>query len=88
MPETLTIKRHATLVDRMATTVGIDLEEATLQGQITPDALCDVVLRCTGCSNPDGCGQWLDAHHDGAEATPAMCRNADIFDLLKAGKRV
>lgn len=87
MPETLTIRRHAALVDRMAQAVGVDLEEATLKGQITPDALCDMVLSCTGCSNPTGCGHWLDAHSDGADATPSMCRNADIFQRLQLGKR-
>lgn len=88
MPDTLTIRRHAALVDRMAQTVGVDLEESTLQGRITPDALCDAVLSCTGCTDPTACAQWLDAHRDGAEATPSMCRNAETFDLLKAGKRV
>ncbi len=88
MPETLTIKRHAALVDRMAETLGVDLEEATLKGQITPDTLCDVVLRCTGCTNPDGCGHWLDAHQDGADTVPDMCRNGDVFQLLQAGNRV
>lgn len=88
MQNTLTIKQHAALVDRMADTLGVDLEEATLKGQITPDALCDVVLRCTGCTDPGGCRHWLDAHDAGADSTPDMCRNGDIFELLKAGKRV
>ncbi|WP_135501203.1 DUF6455 family protein [Roseovarius aestuariivivens] len=88
MTQTLTIKRHAALVDRMAETLGIDLEEATLQGFVLPDTLTDAVLRCTGCSNPDGCTQWLQSHSAGAEATPSMCRNGDLFAMLRDGKRV
>ena len=39
-----TIKRHAGLVDDMATTLGVDLEEAVLRGEITPDEVVDAVL--------------------------------------------
>ncbi len=89
MTETLTIKRHAVLVDRMADTLGLDLEEKVLEGLLDPMSLSDAVLRCTGCSDTKGCNLWLDAHLEtGAATAPVMCRNGDIFELLKHGKRV
>lgn len=86
MPETTTLKRHAALVDRMANTIGIDLEEKLMQGMLEVDTISDAVLNCTGCSNPCGCEDWLDAHDAGADEPPSICRNIELFDRLKAGK--
>lgn len=89
MSNNLTMKRHATLVDQMAGTLGLDLEEKVLEGNLDPSSLTDAVLRCTGCSDPEGCGHWLNAHQGvQVESAPVMCRNSDIFGLLKAGKHV
>ncbi len=88
MQNTTTLKRHAALMDRMATTLGLDLEEKIMAGQLQIDSLGDAVLRCTGCENPDGCEHWLDIQTSRADATPAVCRNANMFKMLKAGKRV
>ena len=88
MSANLTNKRHADLVDRMATTLGLDLEEKMMEGQLQIDTLGDAVLRCTGCSDPDGCERWLAEQTGIAPDSPPMCRNADLFDLLKQGKHV
>jgi len=88
MPETKTFKRHAALVDRMATTLGLDLEEQVYAGQLAPESLCDVVLRCTGCADPDGCEAWMAAQGGGAAAAPIMCRNGEVFAALTEGRRV
>ncbi len=78
------LKRHAALVDRMATTLGVDLEEATMRGDMPMDDLAEVVLRCTGCSNPDGCTSWLGDHAtSGAEHAPGYCRNASMLEGLR-----
>lgn len=89
MPQNLTLRRHAALVDRMAETLGVDLEEAVLRGQLAPGALPDLVLRCTGCANPEGCEAWLDSQRrssakgaSAASTTPYFCRNAGAFDAL------
>jgi hypothetical protein len=74
-----TLKKHADLVDRMATRLGVDLEEAILRGQVPMDAVADAVLRCTGCSNPGHCNQWLEASDAKAEAAPGYCRNNDLW---------
>jgi len=89
MTDTITIKHHADLVDRMAETLGVDLEEKVLEGLLDPSTLSDAVLGCTGCSDPEGCELWLKAHQDvGASSAPVMCRNASMFDFLSKGKRV
>lgn len=77
------LKRHAALVDRMASARGIDLEEATMRGQIGFDDVSEAVLRCTSCSNPDHCTQWLDDQGTVADATPGYCRNAELFMKLQ-----
>ncbi len=88
MPSSKTIRRHAALVDRMASTLGNDLEELVMRGQLAPDAVPDMVLRCSACANPDGCEAWLQ-RQDAAAAAPkaasthSYCRNGDIFDALK-----
>lgn len=86
MTNQMTLRRHADLVDRMATTLGLDLEEVMMAGQLQIDTLGDAVLACTGCSNPDGCSRWMAQQSHAAEAAPDMCRNADLFSTLKRGK--
>ena len=79
-----TLKRHAALVDRMATARGLDLEEHLLRGNLSIPELDDAVLRCTGCSDPGSCETWLAGQGGHAEATPSYCRNAELFEELKA----
>jgi len=79
------LKRHAALVDQMAETLGIDLEEAALQGALAMDEIADAVLRCTGCSDPMYCAGWLAAHGGGAKQTPGYCRNKDLLARLRPG---
>jgi hypothetical protein len=77
------IKRHASLVDNMASTLGIDLEEKTMQGRLEPDDLADAVLRCTGCTDPGDCERWLSEQNTVQQATPSYCRNQPLFKELK-----
>jgi len=77
-----TLKAHAALVDQMATTVGVDLEEAVISGAARFDDLADAVLRCTQCSDPEHCKGWL-AQGEARTAPPAYCRNIELFADLK-----
>jgi hypothetical protein len=86
MQSARTLKHHASLVDRMATVQGVDLEEKMMEGLLTPGDLGDAVLACTGCANPGDCEHWLDAQPDSGTA-PDYCRNVDLFADLKAGRR-
>lgn len=76
------LKRHAALVDRMATSLGIDLQEKAIGLHLTMDDLSEAVLRCTQCSNPDHCEGRLNAQPT-ASAPPSYCRNADLMMALR-----
>lgn len=82
-----TLKRHAELVDKMADTVGVDLEQAIMEGRMTTDQLSDVVLTCTGCSEVESCARWLAAQDQTAADTPDYCRNTETFQRLLEGKK-
>ena len=82
MTERATLKRHADLVDRMATKLGIDLQEATLSGDIDMYELAGAVVRCSNCDSPDSCERWLD-EQSSADAPPEFCGNAEILNRLR-----
>ena len=77
------LKRHAALVDQMAETLGIDLEEAVLRGDLPIADISDAVLSCTTCSNPDTCEGWQKAHKNVATQAPDFCRNSEMFLRLR-----
>ncbi len=79
----LTLRKHARLVDRMATTLGLDLEERAMRGDVTFDEISDAVLACAGCSNASGCEHWLEAVKVPQAEAPAYCQNATLFKQLK-----
>jgi hypothetical protein len=79
------LKHHAALVDRMAGTLGLDLEEIALRGALSVEEIGDAVLACTGCTRPGDCAHWLDAHDEGASHPPGYCRNAELFARLTPG---
>nr|WP_321251920.1 DUF6455 family protein [uncultured Ruegeria sp.] len=77
-----TLRRHAGLLDQMATTVGVDLEEAAIAGQVSIDAISDAVLRCTDCPNPGHCENFLTKAVTTSQ-TPEYCRNQELLNKLK-----
>lgn len=76
------LSRHAGLVGRMADTLGIDFAEALEHGVLTPGGLRGAVINCAGCERTGECAGWLDAHSNGAEATPSYCRNKMVLNAL------
>jgi hypothetical protein len=77
------LKRHAALVDRMASSLGVDLERKTRTGAVSIDELTDAVLRCTDCSNPDHCEARLSAETP-VQTAPSFCRNTDFLRALRS----
>ncbi|MFY0309781.1 DUF6455 family protein [Leisingera sp. D0M16] len=76
------LKKHAELFDRMASTVGLDLEEEAVAGTLRFDEIAEAVLRCTRCGGVGACRKWLaDGLRPGAEA-PDFCRNRDLLGYL------
>ena len=76
-----TLRHHAGLVDEMATTLGVDLEEAAISGALRVDDISEAVLRCTECPNPGHCESFL-AQAQAAPEAPEYCRNRDLLDRL------
>lgn len=76
-------RRHASLVDRMSNTVGVDLEEEALRGRVSPGEIAEAVIRCTTCTQPEACEHWLATRQGTEETPPVYCRNADLFAELQ-----
>ncbi|MEX0307134.1 MAG: DUF6455 family protein [Ruegeria sp.] len=75
------LRRHAGLVDKMATTLGVDLQEVAIEGSLRFDEISDAVLRCTECPNPGHCEAFL-AQNSAASKAPEYCRNHDLLSRL------
>ncbi|WP_417740927.1 DUF6455 family protein [Salipiger sp.] len=83
MPGRTDYTRHARLVDRMAGTLGIDLDEQMMRGRVTASQIDDAVLGCTGCTRPCDCESWLAAQEGAAPEAPGYCRNTTLFEALR-----
>ncbi|MBW0156689.1 DUF6455 family protein [Sedimentimonas flavescens] len=87
-----TLNRHAALMNRMAEVMGVDLTDAMAKSVLSGTEWRDAVVRCTGCSDPEGCLHWLSQQdapedHDGAAtagAAPGFCNNRLLMGRLRA----
>ena len=74
--------KHADRVNRMADTLGVELAEEMLRGNLPPQDLRATVLNCMGCREASACETWLSEHPEGADATPGYCRNKERLEAL------
>lgn len=74
---------HAALMNRMADTLGADLDLAELRGVLPAERRDAMLSACTGCADPTGCARWL-GQQERAEVAPDYCRNGDILRALAA----
>jgi len=77
-------REHFWLMMRMSKTVGLDLGEALREGRLSDGGYAESITRCRRCDSAESCAAWLDQTESAANA-PAYCRNAAVFDGLKAG---
>ncbi|MCW1932587.1 DUF6455 family protein [Pararhodobacter zhoushanensis] len=77
------IDQHADLMNRMATTVHADLDEAIIRADLSAQELRNAIFTCIGCTGVCDCESWLEAHADGADETPAYCRNGALLQRLQ-----
>ncbi|MDA7966085.1 DUF6455 family protein [Ruegeria sp.] len=76
------LRHHAGLVDNMAASLGVDLEEAAIAGALRVDEISDAVLRCADCPNPGHCEAMLSQRLHQPDA-PEYCRNRDLMGRLQ-----
>lgn len=76
------LERHEGLVQAMAQARGVDIGGALATGDLSATELRSAVFRCTACSDPDACEEWLARHPDGADRTPPYCRNTETLARL------
>ncbi|KUJ80716.1 hypothetical protein AVO45_06700 [Ruegeria marisrubri] len=76
---------HTDLVTGMASRLGADLGEMILRNPDTEAAhYRSMVMKCTGCRNPEGCKSLLEAN-DRLDEAPNYCVNkADLEALCEA----
>jgi hypothetical protein len=65
--------------DRMINVLGVKERITTLPD--SPAVLRRAENRCTKCTSPGACEEWLDGN-DSATASPDYCRNHDLFARL------
>ncbi|AJE48401.1 DUF6455 family protein [Celeribacter indicus] len=84
-----TFDTHAGLVERMASALGADLEEARQRGDgPTEEEARARVYRCISCTEPELCVKFLDAMRETgvpARAAPPYCRNKTDLERLASG---
>ena len=80
------INSHFWLTLGMARAVGVNLNEAVHNGQITRSQYADIVTRCRGCEIRGTCTQWLAKQTTIADEVPTSCENHDIFVALRRGE--
>ncbi|MEZ5685169.1 MAG: DUF6455 family protein [Paracoccaceae bacterium] len=86
------LNRHAALMNRMADTLGVDLEEALRRGKLSSEHWRDALVSCAGCDDPEGCVHWLGAHQAPEDRSAAMpppevpdfCNNRLMMERLSA----
>lgn len=75
------LRRHADLLDRMATNAGVNLQDAAISGTVSVDEITDAVLRCSDCPNPEHCESLLQ-RSEAVGSIPEYCRNRDMLKKL------
>lgn len=56
------LNRHAALMNRMAETLGVDLDEALRRGALRSEDWRDALVSCASCDDPASCVHWLGEH--------------------------
>lgn len=78
------IDHHATVMGRMAETLGVDFAESVATSPSTVRDYRQAVLRCTACTHEEDCMRWMQ-ENPRAAAAPDYCRNKDILERLARG---
>lgn len=83
MVDPMKLSISAGRMGRMADRLEVDLGDAIARGQMSPQGYRSAVMRCTKCSNPEGCEAFLAERRDNT-AAPEYCENLTSFAALKS----
>jgi hypothetical protein len=75
---------HPDQLPRMATALGVNLENAALAIKLDTLQRHNIAFRCSVCREKSACDAWLAAHGDGAAAAPEYCRNKSLLEELRS----
>lgn len=75
------IGRRASVMGKMAETLGVDFAEKISQDPSVATTYREAVMRCSHCSHDGECKGWM-AEHSTASETPDYCRNKDLLESL------
>ncbi|MDO6726056.1 DUF6455 family protein [Cognatishimia sp. 1_MG-2023] len=81
MPDRETLQKHVYLFDTMSEKLGHDMQQHTLDGDVSIDALTNAVVRCSQCGHADDCAAKLNAARNLSQP-PAYCQNKALFKTL------
>ncbi|MFY9209595.1 MAG: DUF6455 family protein [Aestuariivita sp.] len=74
------IANSADLASGMMERLGSDFAQDIINNPETGTRkYASVVMRCSGCSDQDGCAK-LQAENDHLDHAPSYCRNADVLE--------
>ncbi len=89
MTDPKTLNMHAALVNRMGDVLGVDFTQAKAHGHVSDKAWSETVTRCTQCSQPGKCQEFLAAQEAPedrearADQAPDYCNNRHMMGRLK-----
>ena len=76
-------EHHSELLQKMSTTLGVDLGQAVLADKLRKFPFRDIVYRCSKCSKVSACERWLADHETGAAEAPDYCRSKYLLEWLR-----
>ncbi|MBA83666.1 DUF6455 family protein [Thalassobius sp. S69A] len=73
--------RRASVMGKMAETVGVDFAEQVARNPAMASTYREAVMRCVHCTHDGACKSWMAKHPQAAHA-PDYCRNKDLLERL------
>lgn len=72
-------------MERMAETLGLNIDAEYDANIVSRRQLDRAVARCRQCEQTEGCEIWLEDHAGGSREAPSLCANKALFDHMRSG---
>jgi len=83
MQESGRLSRHFWLIQGMARTLGVNLNEALRTGRLGRNVHAGAIADCCACGKTARCMGWLAQQGAGADELPRYCRLKPLLEGLK-----